>query len=57
MARPRSKPYKPGDKIVVYIPLDVDEETLKFINYPKYISPIVMDLIKEKAKKQDKKID
>lgn len=50
MARPRSKPFKGGDKFVVYLPLDIDEETLKLINAPKYISPIVIDILKEKAR-------
>lgn len=50
MARPRSKPFKGGDKFVVYLPLDIDEDTLKLINAPKYISPVVVELIQEKAK-------
>lgn len=60
MPRPRSKPFKPGDKFVVYIPEDASEEALKFINSPKFISPTVMELIEKEAKRLygslDKKI-
>jgi hypothetical protein len=52
MARPRSKPYKAGDKMVVYIPQDIDVDTLGFINAPKYVSPIIMELVKERAKEE-----
>ena len=50
MARPRSKPFKGGDKFVVYLPQDIDEETLKLINAPKYVSPVVVEILKEKAR-------
>ena len=52
MAKPRSKPYKAGDKMVIYIPREIDEETLSFINTPKYVSPMVMELVKERAKEE-----
>lgn len=50
MPKPRSKAYKPGDRFVVYIPEDIDKQTLKYINAPKFLSPIVIELLSEKAK-------
>lgn len=49
MARPRSKPFKGGDKFVVYLPYNIDEKTLKLINAPKYISPKVVEILKKMA--------
>jgi hypothetical protein len=50
MPKARSKPYKRGDRFVVYIPEDIDEETLKYINSPKFLSPKVIELLVEKSK-------
>jgi len=50
MPRTRKKNYKAGDIFTVYIPPNIDERTLKFINSQKHISPTTIEILKDKAK-------
>lgn len=51
MPKVRIKNYEPGDKIVLYIPENVNPNTLKYINTLKFASPAIMELIEQQANK------
>lgn len=44
------KVYKAGDRVVLYLPNDVNPLLLKYINSQRQVSPAILEIVEQKAK-------